>query len=384
MPAGELAAACAGAEPVDAGFADFVRRCVAPSAGMADLEQRLPDSVIESLRAEGYLGAPVGAAQGGLGMDPLRYGLLTLEVGRACASARTLLTVHNMVALTLERWGNAWVRNHLLTGLATGSRVAALALSETGAGSDPGCMLTRLDDDGAAYRLNGAKTWTSFGAIADWFLVFAQSTRGPVAVVVQASARGVARQPVAGMIGARGGMMASLEFRDVHIAPEQVVGRHGVGLSHIAATALDHGRYSVAWGAVAVAEAALGVARQRLSERSQFGGRMSDLPLAREALSQMYVRARAAWSLCAQAGRLRAARGPQAVLETLAAKQFAAETASLNANDAVRLCGAQGLCETHEAARWLREAKVLEVIEGSRELNHLFIGAQLPRGSQHG
>lgn len=355
----------------------YAQKFIAPKAAEADRCGRLDPEVVDALRCEGFLGAPMAQEYGGLGMDMVSYGLLNAEIGRTCSSCRTLLTVHNLVGLTLQRWGNPFIRREVLPDLSAGRKVAAIAMSESPAGSDISSMRTMLSSNGATLRLEGQKAWTSFGLLADWFLVFAQSEDGPVAVLIPADSPGLARQPMTAVTGIRGNMLAELTFQNCPVEPQQIVGKPGFGFSHISTCALDHGRYSVAWGAVGVAEACLSETVRYLSERQQFGGRMIDLPLARASLSQMMVKSRAARQLCMAAGRLRAAKSPDALLETMVAKYFAAGAAAWIANAAVRLHGARGLSCDYAVERFLRDAKAMEIIEGGEEVLELLIAAQL-------
>ena len=307
---------------VQARYRAFASRFVAPKAATADQQRQFCPELIEVLRAERFLGGPMSPEYGGAGLDMVSYGLLTGEIGRACSSTRTLLTVHNLVGLTLQRWGNSSVKGIIVPELAQGRAIAAIALSKSQAGSDIHAIQTRLSANGSGFRLNGQKTWVSFGSLADWFLVFARSDGGAVAVVVRADTAGLSLCPINSVTGMRGSMMAELTFNDCDIEPWQLVGRPGFGLSHIAADALDHGRYSVAWGAVGLAEACLIETAKYLSDRRQFNRRMINLPLARAHLARMITDCRAARQLCLSAGRLRASKNPHATLENSCRKVF--------------------------------------------------------------
>jgi glutaryl-CoA dehydrogenase (non-decarboxylating) len=366
---------------IKGGYRRLVAEYVLPHARSSDCAGRLDPLVVEALRQHGWLGAPASPEHGGGGLDMVSYGLLTGEVGRACSSARTLLTVHNLVALTVQRWAGPALRRTLLPLLAQGKQIAALALSEPDAGSDIQAINSTLIRDGESFRLNGVKTWTSFGLLADWFLVFARSAEGAVALMISADAPGLSRQAITDVIGTRASMLAELHFDNCMVQPDQIVGRPGFGLSHVAATALDHGRYSVAWGAVGLIDACLVATLAHLAGRRQFGERMLDLPLARAAISRIFIDSRAARQLCLSAGILREARDPEALLETMVAKCFAAAAAVRCANAAVRLHGARGLSEAHDVERLLRDAKVIEIVEGSEEIHELLIASQITAGA---
>ena len=304
---------------------------------------------------------------GGRGMNALTYGVLSGEVGRACSACRTLLTVHDMVAAAVHRWASPRLRQDVLPRMAGGAVLAAFALSEPEAGNDAASIATTITRDGDTYLIRGQKNWISFGQIADVFLVFGQSKGGSVAVLVPGDADGLARAPVANMVGTRGASMANIRFDDVRVPVDAIVGKEGFGLSHVAQTALDHGRYSVAWGAVGIVDAALASCSEFSRARQAFGASLADQPIVQRELTRMAVSARAARLMCMEAGRLRALRDPASLGQTLMAKYFASKAAVRAANAAVQLHGARGLLAGALPERLLRDAKVTEIIEGSSE-----------------
>jgi len=354
-------------------FRDFVRERVAPFAGEWDRERAVPPEPIAELRERGYLGAPLPEEVGGGGMEPITYGLLTEEIGRGCSSLRSLLTVHDMVALTLARWGNAEVKDEFLPPLARAELLGALALSEPGVGSDAGAVTTEARRDGDDWILDGDKKWITYGGIADLFIIFARCEEKLAAFVVPADAPGFSRRPLRRMVGTRAAHLAELELRGVRVPGERLLGRVGFGLSHVGATALDHGRYSVAWGSVGIAQACLDASLDYAAERHQFGVPIQQHQLVRAKLTEMIAATRAARLLCYRAGHLRRVGDPGSVPETLIAKYFASRTATAAANDAMQLHGANGLTEDYPLERYLRDARVTEVIEGSTEIQQILI-----------
>jgi alkylation response protein AidB-like acyl-CoA dehydrogenase len=355
-------------------FRAFADEHIAPFAAEADRSGELPAQSLAALRDAGYVGANVPRDHGGLGLAPVPYGLLTGEIGRACSAARTLLTVHGLVAETVMRWGGAALKAELLPAMAAGTALGAIALSEAQAGSDAAAIETLFIADGDGLRIEGTKAWTSFGRSADWILVFGQLEGKPTAAVVPAGTPGLSRSPVEEMVGARGAAMAHLRFDGCRIPRDCLVGRAGLGLSHVAATALDHGRYSVAWGAVGIIDSCLDQSIDYARSRSQFGAKLATQPLVRAQLTRMTAMARSARLLCLHAGGLRAERHPNALVETMIAKYVASQHAVAAANAAVRLHGARGLSREWPVERLLRDAKVTEIIEGSTELMELLIG----------
>jgi glutaryl-CoA dehydrogenase (non-decarboxylating) len=354
-------------------FRLFADEHLLPHAGASDRAGRLAPAVMDSLRRSRYLGAPLATDFGGRGMTAVVYGLLTSEVGRACSATRTLLTVHDLVGLTLQRWGSTRVKEEILPQLAQGRHIAAIALSEEDAGSNASAITTTLSRSAEGYILKGAKRWISFGQVADWFMVFARLDGAYTALMVPGQTPGLTRRPVTSMVSIRAGMMADLEFTDCEIRPEWIIGRPGFGLSHIAATAIDFGRYSVACGAVGIAEASTDISLAYTRKRSQAGAKLIDYQLVRARLTRMIAGTRAARLLCMRAGHLRDTGSPQALVETMIAKYFACQHAATAASDAVHLFGARGLTDEYPPERLLRDAKAGEIIEGSAEIHEATI-----------
>jgi len=355
-------------------FAEFANQHVAPHAATADRTGELDPTVIRALRERGFLSGFLPTEWGGLGMDSVTYGVLTGEVARVCSAARTLLTVQGLVATAVLRWGSADMRRSLLPELASGRQLAAFALSEPRAGSDAGTLETQIRRSDGDLIISGEKSWVSFGQTADVFLLFGRSAEGVTAVLVPGGSRNLMREPVRTMVGARGAGMAHLKLDNCRVPAQSVVGRPGFGLSHVAAHALDYGRYSVAWGAVGIIDAALQACLKFARERPVRSALLKDQPLMRGRLTRMAASARAARLLCMEAGRLRDMNAVSATTETMIAKYFSSKSAVQAANEAVQIHGARGLLEEAGIERLLRDAKVTEIIEGSSDTLELLLG----------
>jgi len=349
-------------------FRDFVSAEILPHADRWDREAAISRKVIDALRARDYLGSNVVGKYGGVGRDMITYGLLTEEIARGCSSVRSLLTVHDMVAHAIQRWGSPEQRQNYLPSLARGKVLAALALSEPNAGSDAAGVETTAADSNEGWVLNGQKKWTTFGQIAGLFLVLAKFEGQPTAFLVERESPGLTVRPLTGVWGTRASQLAELTFEGCCIPHGNLIGRIGFGLSHVIAAALEHGRYSVAWGAVGIGQACLDACRRYTAERRQFGVPLSDHQLIRRLLADMIVNVRAARLLCLRAGWLRDQRDPVAFMETMAAKYFASTMAVRAANDAVQIHGANGMSDEYPVGRYLRDAKVTEIIEGSTQI----------------
>ncbi|MCP4663934.1 MAG: acyl-CoA dehydrogenase, partial [bacterium] len=238
-------------------FRSFARERIAPHAGEWDRDQRMPTETVDELRTRGYLGAPFPKEVGGGGMDLITYGLLTEELGRACSSTRTLLTVHDMACAGIQRWGNNYLKSEFLPLLTRGEKLGAFALTEPNVGSDARNIETEARPDGDHYVLDGCKKWISFGEMADLFLVFAHCEGKHAAFLVPADAPGFSRRPILGVMGTRATMLSELNLEGCRVPANHLIGRIGFGFSHVASAALEQGRYSVAWGSVGIAQGCL-------------------------------------------------------------------------------------------------------------------------------
>ena len=354
-------------------FRAFVESEIRPHAGDFDRSEKIPPALIQKLAQQGYLGAGVPPELGGQGMDPVTLGLLHEEIGRGCSSVRSLLTVHHMVAQGILRWGTAGQKQFWIPRLASGQMIAAFALSEPNAGSDAGHVETSATLDSDSYILNGEKKWITFGQVADLFLIFAQCEGEPSSFLLPRTSPGLSVEAIHGMLGVRASMLAKLRLEDCRVAKENLVGRVGFGFSHVAASALDYGRYSVAWGCVGIAQACLEECLEHTGERKQFGKLLKDHQLIRRMISNIVTNLRAARLLCLHAGHLRESGSPDAIVETLIAKYFASGAAMKAAKDAVQIHGALGCSEESPVARYFRDAKIMEIIEGSNEIQQLTI-----------
>ncbi|MBD0343478.1 MAG: acyl-CoA dehydrogenase family protein [Coleofasciculus sp. Co-bin14] len=354
-------------------FRAFVNEEIVPHAAQCDREERTPLKLIEKLAHRGYLGAVLPKEKGGSGMDMITYGLLNEEIGRGCSSLRSLLTVHCMVAHAILKWGSKSQKLYWIPNLASGEVIAAFALSEPNVGSDAKAVETTATLNGDSYVLNGQKKWITYGQIADIFLVFAHYEGKPTAFLVEKNSPGLSIEPITGMLGVRGSMLAQLHLNNCRISQENLVGRPGFGFSYVASSALDYGRYSVAWGCVGIAQACLEACIHYTSQRQQFGTYIKEHPLIRQMMTEMITNLKAARLLCYQAGYLKDIGDPRSISETSIAKYFASTMATKVAGDAVQIHGGNGCSREFPVERYWRDSKIMEIIEGSTQIQQLTI-----------
>ncbi len=354
-------------------YRTFAREQVLPYADQRDLEQGMPRSAIRCLADAGYLGAVVSPEHGGLGLDAVSFGLLNAELGAACSSLRSILTVHSMVCQAASRWGSRPLQETWLPRLASGEALGAFALTEVGAGSDTGAVSATAREEGGCFVLDGHKRWITGGQLADVFLVFARYGAGVSAFLVERGTPGLRTTTVDGLLGVRASMVADVRLDGCRVPREQRIGPAAPGLAVVAQTALDLGRLSVAFGCVGIAQACVDASVAYAARRVQSGVPIQEHQLIRRLITRATTDVSAAWLLSLQAARERDSGDPDAVVSTLMAKYFASRVAMRTAADAVQIHGAAGCAAGHAVDRHFRDAKVMEIIEGSTQIQEVTI-----------
>ncbi|HEX2086011.1 MAG TPA: acyl-CoA dehydrogenase family protein [Solirubrobacteraceae bacterium] len=355
-------------------FAAVVDAEVLPRAAEFDRAGAIPGDVLRLAAHEGWWGAAVA------GQDWRTVGALHEEVGRGCSSLRSLLTVHTMVAWAVRRWGSEAQQARWLGVLRSGEVLGAFCLTEPEAGSDAAAIETAAVTSGDGFVLEGTKVWVTGGQVAGLFLVFARSERGLAAFLVPHGTPGLEVVPIEGALGTRASMLAQVSLSGCRVGPEALLGPDGFGLATVATGALDVGRYSVACGCVGIVQACLDASAEHAAARQRGGAPIADRQLVRRMLSDMVVDVRAARLLCVEAGRLKDDDDPATIMATWVAKYHASRAAARAAADAVQIHGAAGCAEGHRAGRLYRDAKVMEIIEGSTQLQQLTIADDAFRG----
>ncbi|MFP8884606.1 acyl-CoA dehydrogenase family protein [Streptomyces mangrovi] len=369
-----------GAPPLVAAAAGFAAEARAPAADW-DREGRVPAEVRRELARAGLLAPDLPTRYGGAGLAPAELGEVAAHLGGVCSALRGLLTVQSMVAAALLRWGTREQRAHWLPPLADGTLTAGFAATEEGAGSALGEVRTEIEEsaDGTALTVTGRKRWVTFGQDADVLLVLGRSGGRPTAVLVETDRPGVRREPVSGQLGMRAAGIAHLALDAVRVPADHRIAPSGAGLSHVAATALDHGRFTVAWGCVGMAEACVADAAAHAAARTQGGVPLSRHQAVGALLARIAVDAAGARELAARAARARAGGPGRGVTETIMAKYAAAAAGASAGRDAVQILGAAGCAPDSRVGRHYRDAKVMEIIEGAQQVSEMHIAAHLVR-----
>lgn len=355
-------------------FHAFADDAIAPCAAQIDAEQALPASVIARLADRGFLGSTLAKPYGAVGLDMVEYGLLAEEFGRTCQSVRNFIAVQDMVAVSIARWGTAAQRDAWLPRITGGRTIAAFALTEPEVGSDAAAIRTSVTVEGDHAVLNGTKRWISFAQIADLFLVFGQLDGRHTAFLVERDTPGLSVTPIRDLLGLRGSMLGEISLDTCRVPLSATVGRPGFGLNMVATTALELGRYSTAWGSVGLAESCLRRSVAYCRERVQYGKPLSEHQLVQRLLADMLTDTTAARLLCHHAGVSRDHGDAEAANLTLMAKYRASTVAMSVADNAVQLHGAVGIGSRSGVERAYRDAKVMEIIEGTTQIQQGLLG----------
>lgn len=344
-------------------------------AGEIDRDACVPQEIIAELAEKGYLGAPLPVEYGGLGLDSVSYGYLTELIGKACASTRTFLTVHtSLFGQTLMKLGSEEQKEKYLYDVASGKKLGCFALSEPNVGSDAKSVQTSYKKEEDCYVINGKKKWISLGDIADLFLVIASNNGTSSAFIVERDFPGVSTKRMHGLIGGRGTYIAEIEFKNVKVPHSNLIGREGSGFSFVGNTALLYGRYSIAWAGVALAQAALEEMACYAKNREQFGNKIGQYQLVQAMIADAVTQVHAARALCVNAGMLLDTNSKEADIQVNIAKQFTAETAMKVTTIGVQIFGGNGCLNQYPVERLFRESKILDIIEGTRQIHQVMIG----------
>ncbi len=356
---------------------EFAERNIAPVAAKNDRDCKFDWDVAKKIFAEGFLGCPIPEKYGGLGMDYVAYGLMTEEINRVCSSTRTLFSVQtSLVALTILRWGTEEQKQYYLPKLCNGEFIGCFGLTEPEAGSDAANQQTRAVKDGNDYLLSGSKIWISCGDIATHALIFATvdsklGHKGITCFVVDTKSKGFTAQEIKGKLGLRASDTASLFLDEVRVPASNMLGKVGEGFK-VAMSALDNGRFSVAAGAVGLVQGCIDACTQYAMQRKTFGVPIGEHQQVQAMIADMVADCEAGRLLYLRAAHLKN-KGVRNTLETSIAKLFCGEAANRAGHNAVQIFGGYGFSDEYPVERYFRDAKVLNIYEGTREVQRIII-----------
>ena len=367
---------------------DFGAKEVQPIIQEQDRSGGMAPFVLPRMAELGILGITIPVKYGGQGMDYISLGLVSEELEAVDTSLRVVISVHNgLCCLTLLQWGTEEQKGKFLESLAKGEKIGCGAFTEPGAGSDFANIQAVARKEGDNYILNGEKMWISLASAADYAVAtFRTNTeiepayRGLSAFLVDLQTPGITRGDIHGKLGVRAGSTGWINFQDVQVPAENLIGEEGEGFK-VTMSAFDNGRYTVAAGATGLIRACLEASAKYCEERSISGKPLSDLQLIQAKIGQMSVDYQAARLLYLQAGWLKNA-GKRNTKETSAAKWFATEASFRAASEAVQIHGAYGYSDEYPVERFLRNARGAIIYEGSSEIQSL-IQAEYALGKRH-
>lgn len=357
------------------GFCEFVQEHVESHADRWDKSQGVPREVIGLCSEAGFVGGIFPKEFGGGGWDAVTFGLLNEVIGAASSSLCALFTVQTMVGTILAKWGTPDQQNKYLAPMAKGDMIASFAMTEPKVGSDIQAVETTFTPREDGYLLNGTKKWITYSAMADIFLVFGNDKEDKsMACIVPSNAPGVEVIPLKDMLGFRGAHLSQIKLNDVEIPAGDLVGKPGLVMSYVAPYGLHYGRMSTAWSSAGLLRACLETGAAYASERRQFGRPIMDHGMIRQIITDMGVDLEAARHLCLGASMADDSHSPGAVEKTLIAKYYATRAAVRAAADTVQIMGAAGCHEENPAARYYRNAKIMEIIEGTSQIHQEILG----------
>jgi butyryl-CoA dehydrogenase len=357
---------------------EFVDREIVPRARDNDREARFDRELASKIGEMGYLGAPVAEEYGGRGLDYVTYGLIVEQVGRGDSAMRTVVSVQtSLVCGSIERWGSEEQKQTWLPRLCSGEALGCFALTEPDTGSDAAALRTRATRNDGRWTISGQKMWISLGNFAELALVFAQTDpdkkhRGLACFLVPTASDGFHAQEIHGKLGLRGSDTAAISLEEVEVGDDALLGEIGDGFK-VAMSALDNGRYSVAAGCVGICQGCVDASVAYSTERKQFDVPIARFQLVQELIAEMIVKRDAARLLVLRAGLLKDDGVPNTI-ETSIAKLYATEAAVECANAAIQVHGGSGYVDDYPVERYLRDARVTTLYEGTSQIQKLIIG----------
>jgi len=363
---------------------EFAQAEIAPFVAQWDEDAYFEPTLPRKFGELGFLGMLIPEEHDGMGLDTLAYLVALEEIAAVDASAAVMMSVHNSLPTQmLLRHGSPAQQERYLRPMARGELLGAFALSEPDSGSDAGSLRTQAVRDGDHWVLNGTKAWVTNGNTADVILAMARTdgadarrgSKGISAFIVTPDLPGFAVGKKEDKMGLRASPTVQLSFSDLRVPAENLVGEEGRGLTY-ALGSLDHGRLGIAAQSIGIARAALEAATRYAGERRQFGKAIRDYQAIQFKLADMAMRITASRALLYAAAGAKD-RGGRITQYSSMAKLMASETAMFVADEAVQIHGGYGYIKDYPVERYLRDAKVTEIYEGTSEIQRVVIAREL-------
>ncbi len=359
----------------------FAEEKLAPSADERDEKEIFPAEAVKEMGELGFMGMMVSEQYGGAGLDTISYSLAMEEISKVDASAGVIMSVNNsLVCWGIETYGSDQQKDKYLKDLATGKKLGAFALSEPEAGSDATNQRTTAVRNGNSYVLNGTKNFITNGANADVVLVMAatdksKGAKGVSAFIVEKGLPGFSVAKKERKLGIRGSDTVSLAFQDVGVPVENRIGEEGFGIKFALKT-LDGGRIGIASQALGIAQASLEAAIKYSKERKAFDHPIAEFQAIQFKLAEMATSVEAARMLVLNAAALKDRKQNYGVAAAMA-KLYASKVAVQSALEAIQIHGGYGYVREYKVERFLRDAKITEIYEGTSEIQKVVIARSL-------
>jgi alkylation response protein AidB-like acyl-CoA dehydrogenase len=363
---------------------DFAQNEIAPRAAEIDASDEFPLDLIKKMGELGLMGIPIPEEYDGVGADFLSYMLAIEEISYASASVGVILAVHTSVGtMPILNFGTEEQKRKYVPRLAAGELIGAFGLTEPGAGSDASGIRTRAVKQGDTYVLNGSKIFITNGEVADIFIVFAvtdpeKGAKGVSAFIVERGTPGFSIGKKEHKMGMNGSGTVELIFDNAQVPAAQLLGEEGEGFK-IAMSNLDGGRIGIGAQALGIARAAFDAARAYVQQREQFGRPIADFQAVQFMLADMATKIEASRLLIYNAATLRQAKLTCSKQASMA-KYYATDTAMSVTTDAVQLFGGYGYSKEYPVERYMRDAKVTQIYEGTNQIQRLVVAKNLLKG----
>ncbi|OQB54838.1 MAG: Acyl-CoA dehydrogenase [Deltaproteobacteria bacterium ADurb.Bin151] len=359
---------------------DFARKELEPAAAQRDKEEIFPVKVVKKMGQLGLLGMMVPVKYGGAGAGAISYCLALQEIAYSCASTAVTMSVANLSTEPLLKFGNEKQKSKFLVGLARGDLLGCFALTEPGAGSDPGSLSIKAEDQGSHYLINGTKIFITHGQYADVVNLIARTgtekgSKGLSAFIIEKGTPGFSIGAREDKMGLRASNTVELLFENCKVPKENLLGKPGTGFK-IAMTALDSGRIGIASQALGIVRACLDESIRYAGERKQFGKTINSFEAIQWMIADMATGLEAATLLTLSAAWRKDHKMPF-TKEASMAKLFASELANKSAYLALQIHGGYGYLKDFKVERLYRDARATSIYEGTSEIQRLVIAREL-------
>ena len=362
----------------------FTADAITPFAAEWDEKHIFPRDTIKAAAALGFAAIYVREESGGIGLGRLESALIMEAMAYGCAATSSFISIHNMASWMIDSFGGDSVRAKYLPSLVTMDRIASYALTEPGAGSDAASLKTRAVRDGGDYVVSGSKAFISGGGVNDIYVTMARTgdagPKGISCLVIEKDMAGVSFGAAERKLGWNASPTAQVNFDEVRVPAENLVGAEGQGFS-IAMAGLDGGRLNIGAASLGGGQRCLDEALAYTRGRSQFGRNVADFQATQFKLADMETELQAARALLYAAAAKVTAGAPDKTRFAAMAKRLATDTGSKVANDALQLHGGYGYLRDYPVERFFRDLRVHQILEGTNEIMRVIVAREMMRAA---